>query len=1038
MKSKTANDKLLESLAAAKQAVSDVEGAKVGALYERQAQLHTQNHAHTGRQLRILVVDDDPSFRDGIVKEAERLNQKGSASFEIKTLHPVTADDVVKVIEDGHKEKKYFDLLLLDYELREQELTAKHVLQALNEHKAPHIRYLPRLIITQKDTEQDFNLPDMLISMGADGIHFYKGGGVQAAQPGQSHYALILQSLQLSEYKEIRVRAWGRMWRDIRNRIEDAISHQRDTACTSHTAYCTLLSQIWKIVFDELKDSNYVKRASFRVFNDRLLDSIDPTDDVLKEADIEKITWDRLPYVKEWLSVASEESRSATEWLALHKQFIINKLERKDIGDPSLYKILEGRQTIGMPLFTHHGPIGLFKLVRSSTAPPFGTSDWEQMLTVGLRLALHAQDLRNRWRAYDRGQVLHRLHHDISHAKDEEEIWQLAVRTVHETVFQRIQGLHGTAQMPPPTGVDPDGRTSLRRMDPDRQLSGWGYGFGIIGQKVQTLKLLDAEQKCIIKEVFDTGAPRFYLDTKEVPEYIPPEEGANRSLIHIPVKADGVCFAVFSVGHRQVGFFGASKEQSCDWQFLADCADLLGQALAQRHSAKLQTAALGLLLNLSNEPKKEQSNENDWIDQVVGLLNSHAVGCAAVLWLTPPDQDNQADSIPWQLSRGWEFVRPNANDHSLYSMSGERHQQWQAHINGRWQVSYCARTVAAGDPLVNFTDKELLQDEGMVVHTASQLNLRIALTKDGETMALLVLLFSVPKPINTPQQRAFLERLAMLCAVYLQDRKRLLDLGNWQSLAQRNEAWSEAYQQMRHQLRDLKDDVEHRIDTCLNELKGREITVSQAVISISELQKGLQKTFSSVVEVLNTSTILTRELQIMSHRLVQLLAPVLESTRTRTDALGVTIHSEIDENLEINTDGDLLKLVISNLLSNALDEFRLQAAGSANRPLRNKGDPSPEIWVKFVAPGQNVGAREVRQPTLLVHDNGPGVLSAMQAELFSGKSNKGGTGFQLSFSRKALECQDWHLEHWAGVGQGACFAIELPPEAMISVHQATV
>jgi len=1026
------DERLRQALGEQEQAEAEQVSASSRTVADRQTRRAAESGQRAERHLRILVVDDDSAFLDGMIEAAKHLSA-GGEGFAVEAIKPSAPIDVIDAIRAAETAGRFFDLLLLDYELNGERLTAKHVLTALNDSKHAHVRYLPRLVITNQPVEVTIALPDLLLGLGADGIHLYKGGGVtaQAATGSRISHEQVLNALRLSDHKEIRVRAWGRLWRDVRNRIEQVIAGQRDMACTNQTQYLDLLAQVWHPVADGLRESRYASRANLRVFDGPTLESIDPDDDLIQNG-FARASWDELSYVENWLNKAQAlagDWTSPLDMLKYYGDFIIESLTSEQIGQERLRGMLEGKPAIGMPLFTHHGPIGLFTLVREADDPPFGATDWEQMLNVGLRLALHAQDLRSRWCTHDRRHALNRLQTAIGEQSDDDEIWRLVVSTVHEQVFTRIQGLHGTGQMPPSDGVDSEGRSSLRFMAANRDLIGWGRGFGVPGGAEQVVKLKDlgTERDWLIAHVFDEGQEMFHVDTNGLKgSYKPPEPGANRSLIQVPIMANGICIAALAIGHCQAYFFGQSDEQSSDLRFLRECAAVVGALMAQRRNARLQTEALDLILALAKgEGKGEVADEAEWIGRVVTLLDNDAVGCAGVLWLKP--EAGEDEPVPWRLARAWRFDKGHMR---LAPVAETEMVEWKAHVIDNWAGSFCANTNSPGDPLVNFTDREFICDSKLTgVETRAQLNLRITQTDRFPSFAMLVLLFAVPAPmVFTPQRRDFLDRLARLCALYLQDREHLLALADSQALAERYRAWQDAYSQLYHQLRSQKIEIDERFGDCLRDLRRGH----DAVDAVSRLRNDMDRKFTSISASFEASAVLTRPLR----QTWLSLAPLVKSALTqgqRAKALGATLSTVGPlERWEVNTDSNLLKIALANLIDNALDEIGLQLEVPEKRngrPARPAEAPPPTVEIRWALAGETISGRQIEAPCLLVRDNGPGVTAAKQTNIFDGVSNKAaGSGFQLRFSRDGLAGQGWRLDYLPQDAPGACFAITPPPK----------
>ena len=446
----------------------------------------------TGTQsLNILLIDDSLELPKVYARTSQRLNGR----MRVQSCNPTSVQDAIIAIRKALRASPPVNLLLIDHQLQ-GELCGEHIFQALNalQHSDDlPLRYLPRAAITESPDETK-TLADTMLALGADAVYFEKAQ-VQPRAASSSDNGEVgqdtpveqfLRSLLDTEYKEMRARAWGRVWRDTRNRVEEQILSQRENSCISTLQLQELVAKCWYLISRNLVDSGYVKRANFRIFSGSRLESIEPVTPELRRYGLASIDWDDLPYVQRWLIQACADASNGQtgEWI----KYCVPKLAQADIIPVSVHidsrynaflELLRGNAVMGMPLITQHGPIGLFVLVREPGSPAFGQTDWDQMRTLGLRLASYVQDLSSQVREFQRRQGLVTLYQELQSAPNESGLLQIALHHVHEMVFSAALGLHGSPQMPPRTGVDDDGRSTVRWLSPDGCYPGWGLGAGV-------------------------------------------------------------------------------------------------------------------------------------------------------------------------------------------------------------------------------------------------------------------------------------------------------------------------------------------------------------------------------------------------------------------------------------------------------------------------------------------------------------------------------------------------------------------------------
>jgi signal transduction histidine kinase/CheY-like chemotaxis protein len=966
---------------------------------------------------RILVVDDDEGFRYGIKAEAKKMQTgtEGQLPFFVEAMDASTAQEVINAIEAAQKAGQPFDVLLLDYELRGDRFTAQEVLAALNASANPVVKFLPRLAITAHWSKGE-SLTSMLLGLGADGVHLHKGHVTSPTEAvTKTNFQQILDTLQVSEFFEMRSRAWGRMWRTARHRIEREIGLQRLQPCSDEATYRSRLSQVWQVVFELMTKSGYASRANLRIFVDGQLQSINPVDEGLTRSGLSLMAWDHLPYVKSWLETANAAWQNDIEQLVpKFSTYCRAEVSSVDLGsERRLDDLLLGHRLIGMPLFTHHGPIGLFTLVRKPDATPFALTDWEQMLTVGLRLALHAQELRQRWLDHDRQRALVVLSSELDQSATEEEMLGRANMVIHNSMFQHVQGLRGTARLPPPAGLDPGGRTTVRMLLPDGKTTGFGVGHGLRSHDaIQALVHDPRDQKAwLVQRCIAEMAPVFHADTSSITEYAPSSPNVNRSLMLVPLKVSGAGVGALAVGHKEVKYFGENRAESADFEFLQRCAELLSQALQQQRESRLVRDVLDLLLDLSDPASGTIDPELRLPEKVAVMLARHLVACRAVVWMRPSASKLQ----PWSVHAAWDAMTTEAA--RLVPADKNRVVAWNSHLSAKWQESFTARCIDSS-PLVNFTDKDFLQDNALGVNTASQLNLRVAMSRDGPTLAMMILLFTVDRPFDLNQNSDFLQRLARLCALFVQDRDQLQQLSAAISVANRNKGLADAYAQMRHQLRTQLGSVDESFKRCLRDLMSVQ-TEPIVVSSIKELHARWLENLPGLHQGLDASALFTREPNSVWFDLTELFEELKTAPFDRARHLGVSIAFNSIASIQVNADRDIIRIVLANLIDNSLDEFSMALTGASGRPKRHRDASPPKIEIDFITHSEFC--------EISVIDNGPGVAQSMISKLFTGVSNKPkGGGFQLRFSQERLRDLGMDLAYESNDSVGSRFKIQMP------------
>ena len=152
------------------------------------------------------------------------------------------------------------------------------------------------------------------------------------------------------------------------------------------------------------------------------------------------------------------------------------------------------------------------------------------------------------------------------------------------------------------------------------------------------------------------------------------------------------------------------------------------------------------------------------------------------------------------------------------------------------------------------------------------------------------------------------------------------------------------------------------------------------------------------------------EIQISELSLVEVLDSALETFRDRFERMGVALEREIESPGQMRGDGEKLRRVIINLVSNALDA--LEEASVEDPQLR-------------ILAGENLAGTEV---WVRVRDNGPGIdpetLHKIFSPFYTSKSN--GTGLGLAISKKLVDAHGGSIEAESQPGQGTEFVLTFP------------
>ncbi len=188
-----------------------------------------------------------------------------------------------------------------------------------------------------------------------------------------------------------------------------------------------------------------------------------------------------------------------------------------------------------------------------------------------------------------------------------------------------------------------------------------------------------------------------------------------------------------------------------------------------------------------------------------------------------------------------------------------------------------------------------------------------------------------------------------------------------------------------------------------------------ARVALEELER-VDRSISHLLRFARDEELIMKEV-----RLAELLDSVLESFRDRVARSNIEITCKIDSPGEVRADGEKIRRVVINLLTNAIDALEASRA------------ESPRIEVSM---GENLAGNEI---WLLIKDNGPGIDSKVHAKIFSPfyTSKAKGTGLGLAITKKIVEAHGGEIELVGTPDQGAEFLLTLPKDPALKSSTAT-
>ncbi len=178
---------------------------------------------------------------------------------------------------------------------------------------------------------------------------------------------------------------------------------------------------------------------------------------------------------------------------------------------------------------------------------------------------------------------------------------------------------------------------------------------------------------------------------------------------------------------------------------------------------------------------------------------------------------------------------------------------------------------------------------------------------------------------------------------------------------------------------------------------------------ISKIEASVVKLESFIKEILDYSRDKRQELSVEQIKLKELCAEILENLRFLDGYHSIQVDMRDLEDVEIHNDKTRLKIIINNLLANAI--------------LFQKKFPEHKPYIK-------ISSRQVDHTVFLeIEDNGEGIKPGYQNKVFDmffrGTANSRGSGLGLYIAREAALKINGKILVSSEFGKGSTFTVEL-------------
>jgi len=218
------------------------------------------------------------------------------------------------------------------------------------------------------------------------------------------------------------------------------------------------------------------------------------------------------------------------------------------------------------------------------------------------------------------------------------------------------------------------------------------------------------------------------------------------------------------------------------------------------------------------------------------------------------------------------------------------------------------------------------------------------------------------------------------------------------------------YSIIAHDLKSPFNSILGYLDMLTKNFRTYDIEKSEAMLGI--INTSAQNTFSLLEDLLIWAQSQSGKISFEPKELKfsDICLQVVENVKQTADKKNITIHSSYGEEIVAYADADMLKIILRNLISNAIK-------------FTNKGGRI------------DIGAKQRDSSlTISVADSGVGIAPQILVNLFDfsqtnttkGTDNEGGTGFGLSLCKEFVEKHGGRIWAESKVGKGSIFRFTIP------------
>lgn len=1037
---------------------------------------------------RLLVVDDNPVFLETFIEAADNFNRRYELDLHVETCQPQTVTDLrERILKAFEEEDKGFDYVLLDFTYTGLDFTGFDVLRTLRtdnngkhlgERDENEIRmfYMPVAIVTRgsSNTVNNKYFEEEALGAGADKVYTQKGCAVfvETVEVGQDvklTSGYLIESLLESDY-EIRSRAWSRLWRDIREQMEESIKEQLDgNQWVLDKDINHALRVVWDDVAIPLKKAGYATHLSMRLLVQKKdnkqrkwhLEKIGSTD---MDSCPVSIPWDAMPLLRDCLV---EKNMQIDEKKQLDETDLINPLYTSD----SILRLRSyiGRSAMAARIDTKMSPVGTFLVTRISGLPPFFDEDKTQFRMIVERLGLFIRELRMLQRNHRRQLALVNLGRVLLEIDDlatgdflaEDLIVAKAVSVLHKHLHLWRNGFTENPDINPALLgrvairlIEP-GTGRLMRPDPSvgkgeeknntNHIPLWALGFGTDETPSNISITEPALKSCLSCEEFASNEIEVNPPYKKIieQEYLqagenltdpaetkqlgkgkknksglffpvatrediqPSRQDKTKTKMLVAIKAGSVVVGAINVEHQNARFYGAKEETSADFALLQGVAQEVGQALTALRGRRM----LRELLKLHTKTAEEK-DEDKVIEQIMGIFYYYT-GCAVGVWLQPDLAGVWKIENVWECRQGYKQNEPAPKRFSNYHKqpsSPARLEQWRQHVMGEFSKTWVSELV--GKKLLGWDTETVFYTEEIMLDD-TEMGIKTL------SQALLAL-----------RDRKTNELLGVFCLLFNQ--RPGLDIKQQKPLLEDAARFAASYLSIRRQNRQYVmnsqivqqqtalglayQQLRHSLKLQLGGLNGS-IDWLLMKLENGDLDKATAEQEAAVIK--GFLSYIAKDID-MSKELMD--APTLKPVNLRTIwetvcgkfAKTASLHDielvAMTDDYWVSADSQIVSMVFWNLLDNAIEAMA--------------DSPAPKRITCLPLSTLSAGYRRIA-----VRDTGPGVAPQITGRLFKdiGLSTKpSGTGFGTYFSAFMLERSGASIEYDRSYQTGAQFILTFP------------